>query len=250
MVEKSGLRNIVFSVVMIALILILSVTLGVVVITHEPDQTDMFYSVDDSGNGDNEIHVTSGGISYMYTGDYQFITNDRKSHAKRDMTIYRPVAPEGWYILGDYCQPSYDNPSIPGIIVRVDNDGSRGYPLLAPPKDWELVWADHGSRATRDTSIWKPVPPWGYVGIGMVAVQGYSKPVIPEYRCVLDDRRLIDLAGNQAVWSTDGSPAYSAVTIYAVDWRTTGPQVVDTNTFTAYSPYFPGNVLATRCLKA
>lgn len=230
-----------------ALIVILSAALGAVVITQEPDTTDVIYSVEGSGNADNEIHVTRSGISYMYTDNYYFITNDRKSHAHRDMTIYRPVAPEGWYIVGDYCQPSYDNPTKSGILVRAGN--LYDMPILAPPKDWELVWADYGSGATRDTSIWKAIPPSSnYIAIGYVAVQGYNKPVIPEYRCVLRYGDTIEYAPTYKAWSTDGSPAKTRVTIYAID-RYGMWSGIDTNTFAAYCPEFP-TALGIPCLKS
>jgi len=67
--------------------------------------------------------------------------------------------------------------------------------------------------------------------------------VIPVYRCVPGESGYVAYAATRVTWSTQ-------VVIYSMNWESTVPMVVDTNTFTAYDPYFPGNILATTYLKA
>jgi hypothetical protein len=60
-------------------------------------------------------------------------------------------------------------------------------PPLASPTDYAQVWNDSGTGSTDDGSIWKPIPPSGYVAMGLVAQSGYNKPSLDDVVCVRED---------------------------------------------------------------
>lgn len=99
--------------------------------------------------------------------------------------FYRPVIPDGYFLLGDYGQPDY---YAPGAIVQcVSVSQESGAPALAPPAGWRLAWDNRGMFARTPGSFWMPVPPAGYVACGHVAQQGYDEPSIANFRCVRED---------------------------------------------------------------
>eukprot|EP01137_Pigoraptor_chileana_P000664 Opistho-2@37176 len=121
-----------------------------------------------------------------------------------DVTIFRPVPPDGFYILGDYAQRGrLDAPTLHRVLcVRQEATKSHSpIPLLLPPVDYVKVWEDIGSKPKfGPCSIWKPIPPEGYVAIGHIAHAGYDKPAVPTHRCV---HMSIAVAG-RAVYEPDG----------------------------------------------
>lgn len=160
--------------------------------------------------------VTAGQPTLLVstTSSYGFIYNDKGSGADMDVTIYRPNPSAGYYIIGDYAQGNYNQPSGISEIVSVVNDDPN-YPLLKPPVGYNQVWTDKGSGGDMDGSIWYPVPPDGYVTLGFVGQNGYDTPNIPTYRCVRKDLVEKGSVGN-LIWSDKGSGADEDVSLYAV----------------------------------
>ena len=113
-------------------------------------------------------------ISYKYTYTYGLIWNDKGSGADRDVAIWRPLPPSGYYLLGDVATSSYSQPSRGALVVR-DLEGDA----LARPIGFQTVWMDSGSGAHNDVKIMKIVPPQGYICLGDVAVGNYD--ATPDY---------------------------------------------------------------------
>jgi hypothetical protein len=149
------------------------------------------------------------------TGSYNWVTSDKGSGADADVTIFRPNPDDSsYFIIGDYAQGNYGNPTGSSVIVKAINDDPLS-PLLKPAKSWSCVWTDKGSGGDYDWSIWAAVVPDGYTAIGMVATLGYSAPDIQNYRCLRKDLVQQTTATTQ-VWSDSGSGADSDVTIWAI----------------------------------
>lgn len=148
------------------------------------------------------------------TSHFSLEWNDSGSGADLDGAFYRPVAPAGWFLLGGFAQGNYNPPIGPSLIVQVEDDNPAN-PILKPPTDYTLIWADHGSGAHMDGSIWHPVPPNGYVTIGYVAQHGYDKPSIANFRCVRQDYARQGKIGN-LIWWDKGSGADSDVANYEI----------------------------------
>jgi hypothetical protein len=75
---------------------------------------------------------------------------------------------------------------------------------LAPPDDYELIWDDVGTGAVLNGSMWRPVPPAGYVCLGSVAQAQYTKPPLDAIRCVAEDL-LVPGRIESSPWDDTGS---------------------------------------------
>lgn len=154
-------------------------------------------------------------ITFGTTMDYEPTYNDGGSGAHMNGAFYRPVAPQGFYILGDYAQGDYRAPSRPSITIAVENDDPK-HPVLTPPQSYSQIWNDKGSGAHMDGSIWAPVPRPGYVALGAVCAQGYSQPSIPQLMCIRFDLVQAGQIG-ALIWNDRGSGAHEDVGVYLID---------------------------------
>lgn len=149
-------------------------------------------------------------LSYTYY--YTWIYDDSGSGATMDVCIWRPNPPDGYFIIGDYAQGNYGEPTDPATIVTAVNDPNNT--LLQPPLWYEQVWNDRHSGGDFDGSIWAPSAPDNYVSIGCVGQLGYDSPSIPGYRCI--NRSLVENGqlGN-LIWNDRHSGATLDVELFA-----------------------------------
>lgn len=176
------------------------------------------------------VTVTDGPpiITFGTTSSYTLMYNDQGSGAHMDGAFYRPTAPSGYYILGDYAQGNYQPPALPSLTIKVTNDDPSN-PVLAAPVGYAQVWNDKGSGAHMDGSIWLPIPPSGYVALGAVSQNGYNTPDVAQLRCIRFD--LVKLATlGQLIWNDQGSGAHEDVENYGI---------VGLSTFYAQGNYNP-----------
>jgi hypothetical protein len=160
------------------------------------------------------------GVEAVAVSDPVWIYDDTGSGAAAPVSIWRPIAPAGYGLLGDVAIAGHDEPTAPALAVIDD-------PLaLRPPVGFELIWQDTLSGGDHDVSLWNPIPPLGYVCMGAVAVAGYQPPQIAQLRCVhqaLVQRGLSahtwDDAGSGALW--DGA-VWSCIPGGAADPGATG----------------------------
>ncbi|KAL2233065.1 UNVERIFIED_CONTAM: putative vacuolar protein sorting-associated protein 13D, partial [Sesamum indicum] len=113
--------------------------------------------------------------------------------------FWRPRAPTGFAVLGDYLTPT-DKPPTRGVIavntslIRVKRP--KSFTLVWSPSSNDVLWAEgvDGSELTSDKgrseggtmcSIWFPEAPKGYVALGCVASPGNAQPPISSVFCVL-----------------------------------------------------------------
>ena len=77
-----------------------------------------------------------------------------------DCAIWTPIAPPGFYIVGDVMESAQNtNPKSSCIGVK-DPCPDRSPPLLAPPVGWIKVWDTIGSDSRYgELSIWQLIPP-------------------------------------------------------------------------------------------
>jgi len=198
------MRNSLFLGGLIAGILILTLALTLAIIDH-----DSSVSVPINDNSIDNSYTPP--LSTMKTSDLAMVTNNKGSHARVDMTIYRPMTMgEGWYWIGDLVETSYNASTRQVTLVHANDPGA-----LAAPVDWKLVWTDYGSGGILDTSIWRPVPPKGYVALGCVAVQGYNKPVLPGFRCVKKEY-CVDAIEDKMIWNDHGSGSRMDVALWSI----------------------------------
>jgi hypothetical protein len=102
-----------------------------------------------------------------------------------EASFWRPIVPAGFCALGHYCECTRG--LYWGTSARAP---TRGFMFavreltpgaLAEPECYELINLASGG------GIWRPVPPEGYVCLGLVAQGGSSEPSTDEVLCVRED---------------------------------------------------------------
>lgn len=145
------------------------------------------------------------GLAITFTDDFEFVWWDKKSHGSQDGGFWKPIPPAGYYALGSLGCSSYDNPIGNKAVIVVKEVDSSG--ALAAPVDYQRIWKDSGSGASLDGSFWNPIPPEGYVALGVVAMREWdNEPSLDAIRCVRADLTAKARIGNR-VWLDIGTDA-------------------------------------------
>ena len=126
--------------------------------------------------------VPQGKLQIAQTSGVDLIWTNRGSGGKHDGSIWRPRAQNGFYPLSDTPRNNYSANGLVGFLVKGDQPG------VVRPLGYHWVWDDRGSGADQDVSIWRPIPPKGYVCLGDVAVARHGfEPSTDLIRCVHQD---------------------------------------------------------------
>ncbi len=129
--------------------------------------------------------------------------------------VHRPQPSDpSVFIIGDAAVYGSNPPTGSAVTVKAINDPDNT--LLQPAEGWFQVWNDQGSGGSNDGSIWAPVAPDGFVGIGAVANGGYDPPSIPNYRCLNVSVLMEASSGLVPIWSDQGSHAHEDVAFWAI----------------------------------
>ncbi|WP_207294251.1 Vps62-related protein [Pseudomonas sp. FW215-L1] len=149
-----------------------------------------------------------------FTTEFHRIWDNTGSNSKPD-SFWRPTpAPDllpGYFPLGDLVVSGRDNINDRQVMAVVregdpqNAEAGKG-PALSRPDDYQRVWSDSGSRANGDCSVWRPIPPEGYVALGMVCSNDRNKPSFNAVRCVGADL-VVAASANALIWSDKGSGA-------------------------------------------
>lgn len=143
-----------------------------------------------------------------FTSEFQQIWDSTGSRSEPAAFWHPTPAPDllpGFFSLGDVVVPGYEN--INGVkVVAVVREGdspsedpTRGK-ALSRPIDYEQVWNDSGSGAKKNCTLWRPIPPDGYVALGLVCSMGQEKPSVHAVRCVRADLVIESYVGD-LIWS-------------------------------------------------
>ena len=121
------------------------------------------------------------------------VWDDRGSGGHHDISLWKGDVTSSKYSscisLGDYAENNYHK--VEGRTVICDAMDGRG-DWWERPTDFTLVWSDRCSGAHMHGSVWAPVCPDGYTGVGFVAEasDGYSKPLPNQIACLKKDSSL------------------------------------------------------------
>ncbi|KAE9596742.1 putative vacuolar protein sorting-associated protein [Lupinus albus] len=119
----------------------------------------------------------------------------KNSHTGQTYAFWRPHAPPGFAVLGDYLTP-LDKPPTKGVLVINTNAITVKKPisfnLIWPPltslgsKGEEMDNADLLCKNEDDSccSIWFPEAPKGYITLGCVATRGRTPPPLSSAFCI------------------------------------------------------------------
>lgn len=97
-----------------------------------------------------------------------------------------------------------------GIQILVKNAKS--------PLDFILIWKSQDSPGvpTKPFSIWKIIPPEGYIGMGDIITSGFEKPNKDEYYCLpleMVEKDNLEFINNDAIYYENGLSIYEIGTM-------------------------------------
>ncbi|WP_322845579.1 Vps62-related protein [Pseudomonas sp. B33.4] len=167
---------------------------------------------------------------------------DTDGVSAKPASFWRPTpAPDalpGYFPLGDVVTRGLGNINgerVVAVACEADiasTDPTKGR-ALRRPNDYELVWKDSGSGSKRDLSIWRPLPPAGYVALGSVCSNDHEKPSLNAVRCVRAD---LVIASNTTdlIWDDKGSKARQRVST----WSAVPPAALPGEVYLASGSFF------------
>ena len=133
-----------------------------------------------------DLRVT---LTYNYTWDW----DDRGSKGSNDVTFYTAnsegnLSPLGSVGIGNYTGIEGKRAT---LLVGENPNRSPGKDSpVARPLEYMQVWNDKVSGSHHDGSLWRPVAPPGYIGMGDVSVSGYDAPDTRRVWCLRKDLTL------------------------------------------------------------
>ena len=174
----------------------------------------------DAGVPQQAKPITLDNLLINFTTDFQRIWDSSGSKAAPG-SFWRPTpSPEmlpGYFPLGDVVVGSHDNINAKhnvAVVSERETDPTKARALSAP-LDFEQVWKDTGSGAKTNCTVWRPLPPAGYVALGQVCSSGDDKPLLSSVRCVRADLVIASTVGNM-LWSDKGSGARQSFSAWSV----------------------------------
>ncbi|KAK7264023.1 hypothetical protein RJT34_31625 [Clitoria ternatea] len=143
--------------------------------------------------------VNLGEIEVFKVTRFEFIwSSSALLDTKKVVTFYKLVGvPNGFRILGHYCQPSHKPLCGFVLVVRevenclpetADIKNHDKLPPLKDPLGYKLVW--HQNAASQEMSsvyFWLPMPPQGYKALGYFVTNKPGEPELDEMCCVRID---------------------------------------------------------------
>lgn len=185
---------------------------------------------------------TSGGLEYAHVSTFSLITTDHYTGSKRDLSVWRPIVPDGYSILGDVANDSYLKPTEPVVVVK---EG----PFTAKPIDFVKIWDSSGSEAPVGFAFWKPIPPEGFTCLGHVASHdlNFQKPATSLIACIRDDVLSPATVGSM-IWNDEFSGAITDVSIWPVV-RTNAVDIVPHTFISVPNHDFPAGESSIKVIK-
>ncbi len=144
-------------------------------------------------------------------------------------SFWRPVGPPGYVALGDVCVSGRDPPprpvrmykDAPALAAAAVNASGSGDapasegPRLLPPTGYALVFR---CSASPPLTLWRPLPPRGYVDVGCVAWPAIEEPPLGLVRCLRSDLAAPGRVYDSAVWAGASSDnPYWRASVWPVD---------------------------------
>jgi hypothetical protein len=140
-------------------------------------------------------------LELQVTASYSPLWDDTGTGALRDVSVWRPSPPDGFWSVGDVAVAGHGAPVDGTLVVRSEDPAA-----LAAPVAYELIWSSAGARGEADVALYNPVAPVGYACLGTVAARGLAGPPPRDaIRCVHLD--YLQPARTELTWKDTGSGA-------------------------------------------
>ncbi|QJI34514.1 Vps62-related protein [Pseudomonas sp. ADAK13] len=158
-----------------------------------------------------------------FTTEFDLLWSAKDSGADNAATFWRPNTTadslNSFSSLGDVVASDYRTINNRKFVAVVSEADPVNGTALRAPVGFNLIWKNSGKKTRSEFSVWKPVPPEGYVAMGMACCIGYDKPTLNAVRCVRADLAVDAYIGN-AIWNDKGSGArmdFSAWDVHTPD---------------------------------
>lgn len=187
--------------------------------------------------------MSANSLQMIRLRSYELIWVDHGSRSKHDLSVYRPVCPSGYHILGDIFVSYHGGGDSPKDVYYTwgfsegDMETAR---YIRPPLKYELVWDTSNTRCSTAMSIWKPIPPPGYVALGYTCHVGEGSPPLKQVTCIHEDVVEKTKLSPQFIWrDREGSRGDRSVSVFRVE-KTSEEAGFHVDVFYA----FPGHISA------
>jgi hypothetical protein len=174
--------------------------------------------------------ITHDNLLINFTTEFYRIWSTNGTKAKLG-TFWRPTpardALPGYFPLGDVFIPGNVNINgdmVSAVVCEKDLKGAKNSKgnALAKPADFELVWKESPTHSVTRTSIWRPIPPVGYVAMGLVCASDHSKPSLNTIRCVRADL-VVEANVGDPLWNDKGTGAKLSFSAWTIEPPTAQP---------------------------
>ena len=180
------------------------------------------------------------------TMDFKRIWTDNGTLSdSKVVSIWRPIAPAGYSILGD-CFVIGTEPPKYVHVLRTDGAKSRKDSKFnaALPAKFQLLWHDGNPKIDHRLSIWRPVPPDGFVSMGNVAHIGMSAPDL-DIRCISQELALPASSPRKPLWLiTKDDRSLNPLSVWHVDYLSQCFHIDPTDSITPPQHMFTLNIHA------
>ena len=191
----------------------------------------------------DQFILDTGELLVTFIDTFTYVWHDAGSDAPNNLAFYQPVVPEGFHALGTLAIPGWSNPS--GNYAMMVVKAEDGSDALAEPTGYEFVWF-YRIFTQYMVSVWRPIPPPGYVALGAVAFQGQNPPPLDYVACVREDLTIDGEAGAY-IWHDEDTGMPYDLGVFRVDQPDAGPHefcYLTTGTFVGWNhwnapPYDP-----------
>ncbi|MFD0358252.1 Vps62-related protein [Streptomyces sp. NPDC127110] len=199
-----------------------------------------------------------GELELAFTDKFSWCWDDEDTGGKHWVSFWHPQPPKGFLPLGTVAIPAWGsanlNPTTKAkkiedhvVALCVKESGTTPAdkaPALAAPVAYEKLWTDVGTGGKYKGSLWRPIPPEGYVAMGCVVPKDtYEEPPLDAVMCVRAD--LTDHSKATLIYNDKGTGGKEDVSVWQ---NNVMPEYVDntsgdtralmsTNTFTAHAAY-------------
>ncbi|XP_042521356.1 uncharacterized protein LOC122094829 [Macadamia integrifolia] len=96
---------------------------------------------------------------------FRLIWWNQGSSSRKELSIWRPVVPQGMVFFGDIAVQGYEPPNT-AIVLHDSGD------LFKAPTDFQLVGQIKKQRGIENISFWFPQAPPDFVSLGCIACKG------------------------------------------------------------------------------
>lgn len=159
-----------------------------------------------SGKDDEVPEIISKtGLNFSFVSDFTKEWSSAKLGVAPDVLICRPKVPKGWFFVGDVVSIGENLPGYSAIIVK---DTGNEADMIKPLR-YEEIWNDKSAKKScQHVSFWRPIPPKGYVAMGLVVTRDYkdpaSLPSFENFRCIAS-RHVVRGRASRPVWNNRNS---------------------------------------------